>query len=111
VDALHRLVRRGFVELRRDHVPYLERLLEAQPDFPDEDGERRSLWVGEPMLLSTNPIGSIADQMAMHMSAVAHTYETDMRLPRRRRRASGKAATEVRGFADALMKPRRKPGC
>jgi hypothetical protein len=34
-----------------------------------------------PMLLSTNPIGSIADHMAMHISAVQHTYETDVRLP------------------------------
>ena len=33
VDALHRLARRGFVELRRDYVPYLERSLEAEPDF------------------------------------------------------------------------------
>jgi hypothetical protein len=46
VDALHRLARRGFVELRRDYVPYLERSLEAQPDFPDQDAER-SLWMGE----------------------------------------------------------------
>jgi hypothetical protein len=46
VDALYRLARRGFVELRRDYVPYLERSLEAQPDFPDEDPER-SLWMGE----------------------------------------------------------------
>src|SRR5512133_1601035 len=46
VAALHRLARRGFVELRRDYVPYLERSLEAQPDFPDEDPER-SLWMGE----------------------------------------------------------------
>jgi Lanthionine synthetase C-like protein len=46
VDALHRLAQRGFVELRRDYVPYLERSLEAQPDFPDEDAER-SLWMGE----------------------------------------------------------------
>jgi len=46
VDALHRLARRGFVELRRDYVPYLERSLEAQPDFPDADSER-SLWGGE----------------------------------------------------------------
>src|SRR6266511_3231323 len=46
VDALHRLARRGFVELRRDYVPYLERSLEAQPDFPDPDAER-SLWMGE----------------------------------------------------------------
>jgi hypothetical protein len=46
VDALHRLARRGFVELRRDYVPYLERSVEAQPDFPDEDPQR-SLWAGE----------------------------------------------------------------
>src|SRR2546425_8117425 len=46
VDALHRLARRGFVELGRDYVPYLERSLEAEPDYPDYDGER-SLWMGE----------------------------------------------------------------
>ena len=46
VDALHRLERRGFVELQRDYVPYLERSLEAPPDFPGEDPER-SLWMGE----------------------------------------------------------------
>jgi lanthionine synthetase-like protein len=46
VDALSRLARRGFVELRRDYVPYLERSLEAPPDFSDEDPER-SLWMGE----------------------------------------------------------------
>ena len=37
--------------------------------------------ISMPMLLSTNPIGSIADHMAMHISAVEHTYETDVRLP------------------------------
>src|SRR6476646_6418525 len=46
VDALHRLARQGFVELRRSYVPYLERSLEAAPDFPDESGEA-SLWMGE----------------------------------------------------------------
>jgi len=46
VAALHRLERRGFVELRRDYLPYLERSLEARPDFPDQDAER-SLWMGE----------------------------------------------------------------
>jgi hypothetical protein len=46
VDALQRLSRRGFVELRRDYVPHLERSLEAPPDFPDYDAER-SLWMGE----------------------------------------------------------------
>jgi len=46
VDGLRRLARRGFVELRRDYVPYLERSLEAQPDFADQDPER-SLLMGE----------------------------------------------------------------
>ncbi len=46
VDALRRLALRGFVELRRDYVPYLERSLEAEPDFPDKDPQR-SLWGGE----------------------------------------------------------------
>jgi hypothetical protein len=46
VDALRRLAQRDFVELQRDYVPYLERSLEAEPDFPDEDPER-SLWMGE----------------------------------------------------------------
>ncbi len=46
VDALYRLARRGFVELRRDYVPYLERSLEARPDFPGENPER-SLLMGE----------------------------------------------------------------
>jgi hypothetical protein len=46
VEALHRLERRGFAELRLDYVPYLERSLEAPSDFPDEDAER-SLWAGQ----------------------------------------------------------------
>jgi hypothetical protein len=46
VAALHRLERHGFVELRRDYVPYLERSLDAPPDVPDEDPQR-SLWMGE----------------------------------------------------------------
>jgi hypothetical protein len=46
VAALHRLVQQGFVDLRRNYVPYLERSLEAPPDFPDYDPER-SLWMGE----------------------------------------------------------------
>ena len=46
VDVLHRLARGGFVELRRDYVPYLEQSLEAASDFPGEDAER-SLWMGE----------------------------------------------------------------
>ncbi len=46
VAALHRLAGRGLVELRRDYVPYLERSLEAQPDFPHQ-GAESSLWMGE----------------------------------------------------------------
>ena len=46
VEALHRLAHRGFVELRRDYVPYLERSVEAPSDFPDEDVER-SLLAGK----------------------------------------------------------------
>jgi hypothetical protein len=46
VDALRRLERRGFVELKRDYISYLELSLEARPDFPDHDPER-SLWMGE----------------------------------------------------------------
>ena len=50
---------------------------------PDGVGAPRTgdTLISMPMLLSTNPIGSIADHMAMHVSAVAHTYETDVRLP------------------------------
>jgi hypothetical protein len=43
--------------------------------------ETGNTLISMPMLLSTNPIGSIADHMAMHVSAVAYTYETDVRLP------------------------------
>src|SRR3954451_20291162 len=46
VDALRRLALRGFAELRRDYVPYLEPSLEAEPYFPDKDPER-SLGGGE----------------------------------------------------------------
>jgi hypothetical protein len=46
VAALHRLEARGFVELRHDYVPYLERSLDAATDFPEEDAQG-SLWMGE----------------------------------------------------------------
>jgi hypothetical protein len=50
-----------------------------------EDGvgapETGNTIISMPMLLSTNPLGSIADHAAMHISAVAHSYETDVRLP------------------------------
>jgi len=37
--------------------------------------------ISMPMLLSTNPIGSVVDHAAMHISAVAHNYDTEVRLP------------------------------
>ena len=50
-----------------------------------EDGigapETGNTIISMPMLLTTNPIGSIADHAAMHISAVAHDYETEVRLP------------------------------
>ena len=50
-----------------------------------EDGvgapETGNTIISMPMLLSTNPIGSVADHAAMHVSAVAHSYETEVRLP------------------------------
>jgi hypothetical protein len=50
-----------------------------------EDGigapETGNTIISMPMLLTTNPIGSIADHATMHISAVAHDYETEVRLP------------------------------
>ncbi|HEY7149513.1 MAG TPA: hypothetical protein VH420_08710 [Gaiellaceae bacterium] len=43
--------------------------------------ETGNMIISVPMLLSANPIGSIADHAAMHIAAVRHTYETDVRLP------------------------------
>ena len=74
VDALHRLERRGFVELHRDYVPYLEHSLEAQPDFPDYDPER-SLWMGETgirlVLQQLSPSTENADRLAELIAANA----------------------------------------
>lgn len=46
IEALRRLGDRALVEIRQDYVSYLERSLEADPDFPNEDSQR-SLWMGE----------------------------------------------------------------
>jgi hypothetical protein len=56
----------GFTQYRHDGI--------GQP-------ETGNVLTSMPMLLSANPIGSIADHMAMHVSAVAHTYNTEVRLP------------------------------
>src|SRR5687768_9260783 len=50
-----------------------------------EDGvggpETGNVLMSLPMLLTANPLGSIADHSAMHAAAVAHEYEGDTRLP------------------------------
>lgn len=43
--------------------------------------ETGNVLISMPMLLTTNPIGSIADHSAMHVAAVIHEYEGDTRLP------------------------------
>ena len=43
--------------------------------------ETGNVLISLPMLLSANPIGSVADHMAMHISAVQHEYNTEVRLP------------------------------
>jgi hypothetical protein len=43
--------------------------------------ETGNALISIPMLLSTNPIGSVLDHAAMHVSAVVHDYETQQRLP------------------------------
>ena len=63
ITAIYHL---GFSQYRHDGI--------TQP-------EAGNALISVPMLLSTNPIGSIADHMAMQVSAVAHSYETTVRLP------------------------------
>jgi hypothetical protein len=50
-----------------------------------EDGirapETGNTLISVPMLLTTNPLGSVVDHAAMHVSAVVHSYETEVRLP------------------------------
>ena len=43
--------------------------------------ETGNVIISMPMLLSANPIGSVADHMAMHISSVQHEYNTEVRLP------------------------------
>ena len=50
-----------------------------------QDGVRQpetgNAIISLPMLLTANPIGSVGSHAAMHVSATAHIYETDVRLP------------------------------
>jgi hypothetical protein len=70
IQALAALQRRGFAELRRDYVPYLEQPYE--PDFPDEDHER-SFWMGETgirlVLQRLAPSAENADRLEMLIRA------------------------------------------
>jgi len=43
--------------------------------------ETGNVLISMPMLLTANPIGSVADHAAMHVAAVTHEYEDDTRLP------------------------------
>ena len=43
--------------------------------------ETGNVLMSMPMLLTANPIGSVADHSAMHIAAVIHEYEGDTRLP------------------------------
>lgn len=43
--------------------------------------ETGNVLMSMPMLLTANPIGSVADHAAMHVAAVIHEYEDDTRLP------------------------------
>jgi hypothetical protein len=43
--------------------------------------ETGNVIISLPMLLTVSPIGSVADHMAMHISAVEHEYNTEVRLP------------------------------
>ena len=45
------------------------------------DPETGNVLMSIPMLLTVNPIGSVADHSAMHVAAVIHEYEGDTRLP------------------------------
>lgn len=50
-----------------------------------EDGvkgpEIGNVIISVPMLATTNPVGSIVDHAGMHVAAVVHAYETELRLP------------------------------
>ena|SRR5215218_8495769 len=76
VAGLHRLAQRGFADLRRNYVPYLETSLEADPDFPDADGQR-SLWGGEVGIrLVLQRLASSAGNLEQLMRLIAATNTT-----------------------------------
>lgn len=43
--------------------------------------ETGNVLMSVPTLLTANPVGSVIDHAGMHIAAVSHEYETDLRLP------------------------------
>lgn len=66
VVAITAVYHLGYAQYRHDGV--------RQP-------ETGNALISVPMLLSVNPVGSIVDHAAMHVTAVVHDYETEVRLP------------------------------
>jgi hypothetical protein len=66
VTAITAAYHLGYTQYRQDGI--------KQP-------ETGNVLISLPMLLTTNPIGSVLDHAAMHVAAVTHDYETTVRLP------------------------------
>ena len=81
VDALHRLAGRGFVELRRDYAPYLEEMLAAPSEVPDE-GSEPGLWMGETgvrlVLQRLAPSQANLDRLAELIAATARDERCEL---------------------------------
>jgi hypothetical protein len=77
VAALDGLARRSFVGLQRDYVPYLERPLEARPDFHDEDAVR-SLWIETGIRLALQRLSPSRDDLE-RLSELIAANERDER--------------------------------
>jgi hypothetical protein len=92
VDALHRLARRGFVDLSRDYVPYLEESAVAPLDWSDTD-DTRSLSFGETgirlVLQRLAPSTANLDRLAELIDANAYDERCEL--------MSGSAGTIVAG--------------
>jgi hypothetical protein len=81
VDALRRLAERGIVDTRRDYVPYLERSLDAPPDFPEEN-PWGSYMFGEPgirlVLQRLAPSSENLDELARRISENARDERREL---------------------------------
>jgi hypothetical protein len=77
VAALDRLAQRGFVELRHDYVPYLERSAEAPSDYPEWD--REGSWAGQLGIRFVLQRLAPSDENLALMSALIAANERDER--------------------------------